>query len=250
MGYAVGQSLRSACFVPSKPGWRSRELAIRYVIPTTVCRYLQGLFPLAPINCPDESSGVDILVAGCGTGQHSIATAQRYVGAGVLAVDLSIASLCYAKHRIRGISADNIEYAQADILELGSIDRMFDLIEASGVLHHLADPLRGWRVLLSRLRPNGVMKVGLYNELARRDVVAARTFIAERGYRPVAPDIRRCCQELMSLADGTPLKDVATGDFFTTSGCRDLLFHDQEHRFTLPDISAFLAKGRLDVSRF
>jgi SAM-dependent methyltransferase len=189
-------------------------------------------------------------VAGCGTGQHSIATAQRYVGAGVLAVDLSIASLCYAKHRIRGISADNIEYAQADILELGSIDRMFDLIEASGVLHHLADPLRGWRVLLSRLRPNGVMKVGLYNELARRDVVAARTFIAERGYRPVAPDIRRCCQELMSLADGTPLKDVATGDFFTTSGCRDLLFHDQEHRFTLPDISAFLAKGRLDVSRF
>jgi 2-polyprenyl-3-methyl-5-hydroxy-6-metoxy-1,4-benzoquinol methylase len=108
---------------------------------TTACRYL-GLFPLAPINCPDESSGVDILVAGCGTGQHSIATAQRYVGAGVLAVDLSIASLCYAKHRTRGIGADNIEYAQADILELGSI-RKFDLIEASGVLHHLADPLRG-----------------------------------------------------------------------------------------------------------
>ena len=218
--------------------------------PMTVGQYLQGLFPSAPITCTDESRGVDILVAGCGTGQHSIATAQRYVGARVLAVDLSIASLCYAKHKSSSLAVDNIEYAQADILELGSIDRMFDLVEASGVLHHLADPLLGWRILLSRLRPNGVMKVGLYSELARRDVVAARAFIAERGYQPSASDIRRCRQELMSFAEGTPLRNVATGDFFTTSGCRDLLFHAQEHRFTLPDISAFLAKDDLTFLGF
>jgi SAM-dependent methyltransferase len=214
---------------------------------TTVGKSLQGLFPFTPIEGPDESRGVDILVAGCGTGQHSIATAQRYIGGRVLAIDLSLASLCYAKHKTGGFGVDNIEYAQADILELGSIDRMFDLVEASGVLHHLADPLSGWRMLLSRLRPNGVMKVGLYSELARRDILAARTFIAERGYRPVAADIRRCRQELMSFADGTPLKNVATGDFFTISGCRDLLFHAQEHRFTLPEIGAFLAQSDLTL---
>jgi hypothetical protein len=54
----------------------------------------------------------------------------------------------------------------------------------------------------------------------------------------------------MSFADGTPLKNVATGDFFTTSGCRDLLFHVQEHRFTLPDISAFLARNDLTFLGF
>jgi tetratricopeptide (TPR) repeat protein/SAM-dependent methyltransferase len=215
--------------------------------PTTVGKYLQGLFPFTPIEGPDESRGVDILVAGCGTGQHSIATAQRYIGGRVLAIDLSVASLCYAKYKTGGFGVDNIEYAQADILELGSIDRMFDLVEASGVLHHLADPLSGWRILLSLLRPNGVMKVGLYSELARRDILAARTFIAERGYRPAAADIRRCRQELMSFADGTPLKNVATGDFFTISGCRDLLFHAQEHRFTLPEIGAFLAQNELTL---
>ncbi len=229
------------------PRWVATAPAGR---PTTVGKYLQGLFPSAPIEGPDESRGLDILVAGCGTGQHSIATAQRYLGARVLAVDLSIASLCYAKHKTSGLGADNIEYAQADMLELGSIDRTFDLVEASGVLHHLADPWQGWRVLLSRLRPAGFMKVGLYSELARRDVVAARTFIAERGYRPAAPDIRRCRQELMSFADGTPLKNVATGDFFTTSGCRDLLFHVQEHRFALPDIGAFLAENDLTFLGF
>ncbi len=217
---------------------------------TTVGKYLQGLFPFAPIEGLDESRGVDILVAGCGTGQHSIGTAQQYVGSRVLAIDLSLASLCYAKYKSEGFGVDNIEYAQADILELGSIDRMFDLIEASGVLHHLADPLLGWRMLLSRLRPNGVMRIGLYSELARRDILAARSFIAERGYRPTAADIRRCRQELMSFADGTPLKNVATGDFFTISGCRDLLFHAQEHRFTLPDIGAFLAENDLTLLGF
>lgn len=229
------------------PKWITAAPAGR---PTTVGEYLQGLFPFAPIECPDESRGVDILVAGCGTGQHSVASAHRYIGARVLAIDLSIASLCYAQHQTSGLGAGNIEYAQADILELGSIDRMFDVVESSGVLHHLADPLLGWRVLLSRLRPNGVMKIGLYSELARRDVVAARMFIAEQGYRPTAPDIRRCRQELMSFADGTSLKNVATGDFFTTSGCRDLLFHAKEHRFTLPDISAFLARENLTFLGF
>ena len=34
-------------------------------------------------------------------------------------------------------------------------------------------------------------------------------------------------------------------DFFSTSECRDLLFHCQEHRFTLPQISAFLAESGL-----
>jgi hypothetical protein len=54
----------------------------------------------------------------------------------------------------------------------------------------LADPPAGWRTLLSLLRPGGLMRVGLYGELARRDVVAARAFIAEQGYRPSADDRR------------------------------------------------------------
>jgi SAM-dependent methyltransferase len=77
----------------------------------------------------------------------------------------------------------NIEYAQADILKLGSLGRSFDLIEPVGVLHHLRDWSQGWRVLLALLRPGGFMHVGLYSELARADIRAARAFIAERGAR-------------------------------------------------------------------
>jgi len=104
-------------------------------------------------------------------------------------------------------------------------------------LHHLADPIAGWRVLLGLLRPGGFMHVGLYSELARRDIVAARAFILEQGYRPTADDIRRCRQDLLN----SPLSGVAkASDFFSTSECRDLLFHIQERRLTIPQIKSFI----------
>ena len=86
-------------------------------------------------------------------------------------------------------------------MKLGAFDRQFDFIDASGVLHHLADPWEGWRILLSLLRPGGAMQVGLYSELGRREFVAARALIAERGYRPIAEDIRRCRADIVAAAD-------------------------------------------------
>src|SRR5262249_2390131 len=157
---------------------------------------------------------------------HPIEAAQQFAGARLLAVDLSLTSLAYAKRKTRELARTNIEYGQADILKLGALGRSFDLIESSGVLHHLRDPFAGWRVLLSLLRPGGFMTIGLYSEIARVDIAAARAFIAERGYRSTADDIRRCRQELIALDEGRQFRSiVASGDFFSVSGCRDLLFH-------------------------
>src|SRR6185312_7731228 len=130
---------------------------------------------------------VDILVAGCGTGQHPIELALRLKDADVLAIDLSLASLAYAQRQSEALGL-NIRYAQADILRLADTGLHFDLIESSGVLHHMADPFAGWRALLSMLRPGGVMQVGLYSTTARRDIAAARALIAERGYGPTPED--------------------------------------------------------------
>jgi tetratricopeptide (TPR) repeat protein/SAM-dependent methyltransferase len=217
----------------------------------TIDSYLRRKFPLLSLCNVRKMSSIEILIAGCGTGQHSIETAQRFAGAQVLAVDLSLTSLCYAKRKTRELGLSNIEYAQADILKLGSIGRAFDVIEASGVLHHLSDPFAGWRLLLSMLRPGGFMRLGLYSKAARKDLVDARQFIAQRGYRPAAEDIRRCRQELTSFVDDTPLKRVTElSDFFSTSACRDLLFHVQEHQLTLPEIRDFLTQNRLEFLGF
>jgi tetratricopeptide (TPR) repeat protein/2-polyprenyl-3-methyl-5-hydroxy-6-metoxy-1,4-benzoquinol methylase len=219
--------------------------------PLTVDRYLRGKFPLLDFPPLGKGSDVDILIAGCGTGQHAIETAQRFPGARILAVDLSLASLAYAKTKAQDLGLQAIEFAQADILQLGSTDRRFDVIEASGVLHHLADPFAGWRVLLSLLRARGCMQVALYSALARRDLAPARDFITAGGYSPTAADIRRCRQDLIAAGDPAALTILATaGDFFSTSGCRDLLFHVQEHRLTLPQIGGFLADQRLEFLGF
>jgi 2-polyprenyl-3-methyl-5-hydroxy-6-metoxy-1,4-benzoquinol methylase len=179
----------------------------------------------------------EILNAGCGTGQQPLATATSILGSNILAVDLSLSSLAYAKRKTHELGVSNIDYAQADILELEGLDRRFDLVECGGVLHHLEDPLAGWRVLVNLLRPGGFMQIALYSETARQLIVKARGLIAERGYTPSSNDIRRFRQDLMTKdEDPEILKLFDVRDFYSLSECRDLLFHVQEHLFTIPQI--------------
>ena len=212
--------------------------------PSNIVSYLSQMFPRAALNLDGNNGLIDFLIAGCGTGQQSIGMAQIFRDARILAVDLSLGSLGYAKRKTLELGLTSIDYAQADLLELGSIGRQFDFIASVGVLHHLADPFAGWRTLLSLLRPGGFMNLGFYSELARRHIVKARAFIAERGYGGTADEIRRSRQDLMERrADfGTT---VGLLDFYSTSSCRDLLFHTQEHRMTLADIDAFLRDNGL-----
>jgi tetratricopeptide (TPR) repeat protein/SAM-dependent methyltransferase len=193
----------------------------------------------------------DVLVAGCGTGLSTVAFAQLAPDSRILAIDLSLASLGYAKRMADGLGLTNIEFAQADITKAVMLGRAFDFIDVSGVLHHLADPWHGWHMLLALLRPGGVMQVGLYSKLARQNVVVARALIAERGYRATPEGIRRCREEILAAAEGSLLKSVTMfGDFFTTNECRDLLFHVQEHRVTLREVKSFLAANDLQFSGF
>jgi 2-polyprenyl-3-methyl-5-hydroxy-6-metoxy-1,4-benzoquinol methylase/tetratricopeptide (TPR) repeat protein len=197
----------------------------------------------------ERQAELDILVAGCGTGLQAIQTAQVYPNARLLAVDISLSSLAYARRKTQELGLRNIEYAQADILELGTIGRTFDRIESVGVLHHLAEPTAGWRVLVPLLRPDGKMLIGLYSELARRVIVEARARIAARGYGATAADIRRCRLDIIREAEYWKTL-VGVRDFYTMSGCRDLLFNVMEHRFTIPEIAAFLNDNDLSFLAF
>ncbi|MBI1887913.1 MAG: methyltransferase domain-containing protein [Nitrosomonadales bacterium] len=216
-----------------------------------IIEYLDQKFPLAPIERQDKCDNPDILIAGCGTGQHSIQSTQQFHGAQVLAIDLSITSLGYAGRKTRELGLTSIEYAQADIMKLGSLGRSFDVIESVGVLHHLADPWAGWKVLLSLLRPGGFMKLGFYSEMARRNIINARAFIDKKGYGATASEIRWCRQELVDLGKSADFWTAfLTRDFFSISACRDMLFHVQEHRMTLPGIEAFLRDNNLVLLGF
>lgn len=212
---------------------------------------LRRMLPFGPFTPMASDSSPEVLVAGCGTGSHSIIAAQRFRGVRLLAVDLSLSSISYAKRKTQELCIENIEYAQADILKLGDITRTFDIIESVGVLHHLADPFAGWQTLLSRLRPGGFMNLGFYSELARRHVVKMREMIAIHGYASTPNDIRRFRQDLAAQGRTAELQWLCEmPDFYSTSECRDLLFHVQEHRLTLTQIESFLTEFGLHFIGF
>jgi SAM-dependent methyltransferase/Tfp pilus assembly protein PilF len=210
-----------------------------------IAAYLRGEFPLAPLRDSTEARPLDILIAGCGTGQQPIDAAQQFPDSHVLAIDLSLTSLAYAQRKAAELDLTGIEFAQADIVALELPGRTFDVIEASGVLHHLADPMQGWAKLLRLLKPGGFMRLGLHSAVARADVVTAREFVAAGGYDATPDSIRRCRQNLTKARDPRLRGIFASPDFYSVSACRDLLFHAQEHRLTLPQIAAFLAQHDL-----
>ena len=222
-----------------------RWIATPQGTPLTIDELMEERFPPADRPAPVPVSAPDILIAGCGTGLQAIIAAQTYRDARILAVDMSLTSLAYARRKAEEAGLSNIEFAQADILNLGSLNRAFDIVEAIGVLHHLDDPYHGWSILLSLLRPGGLMKVGLYSELARQPVIAARDFAERGGYQADPEGIRRCRQDILRLpADRLATAVTTLPDFYTTSMFRDLVMHVAEHRTTLPAIRQFLdARG-------
>jgi len=185
--------------------------------------------------------GKEILIAGCGTGYESLNMAVHYPEARILGVDLSVPSLAYGKQKSVGFGIDNIEFMQADILEFEDLGRQFDLISCAGVLHHMEDPVEGWRKLLSCLKPDGFMKIALYSEVARQAVVLCRNWIEEQGIASTPEGIRAFRQAIMEMDATNPLKDIMNWtDFYSMSMCRDLAFHVQEQRVTLPWIKSVL----------
>jgi tetratricopeptide (TPR) repeat protein len=212
--------------------------------PEDLTGHLRQTFPFADVTQTGSSDGVDILVAGCGTGRNAIETAQKFKNARILAIDLSLSSLAHAARKARERNVP-IDFAQADILEMGSLDRRFDLIESIGVLHHLTDPVAGWRVLLSLLRPNGVMKLGFYSAVARRRLPE---LTADAGM--TADAVRAARQALAARDDEQSREALRAPDFYSISSCRDLLFHVQERRLTLAQIDAFLREQGLKFLGF
>ncbi len=186
---------------------------------------------------PESLSFLDnpfkVMIAGAGTGRHSLSAAVRYGdNADVLAVDLSRRSLAYGKSKAERFGVTNLRFAAGDIRAIGPETGLFDVIEAVGVLHHLADPFAGWRALLRLLRPGGLMAVGLYSAVSRRNIAQLR---GEPGHPGPGCDdeaARAYRAELMARPGGAG-GIIKSHDFYALSNFRDLLLHEHEVPVTL-----------------
>ena len=201
------------------------------------------------INSNLRSNELKVLIAGCGTGSQIIQS-QRYKNAVIKAIDLSSSSLSYAQRKINELGINNVELIQMDILEVGLLEEQFDIIECGGVLHHMANPLKGLNALLDIAKNYSYLKLALYSEIANKDIIKACQYINENKMYPSEENIKRF-RELSSSGEISQIADaIKRGDFYSTSECRDLYFHYQAHRYNLDQLSKILSDNQLNFLGF
>lgn len=194
----------------------------------------------------------DVLIAGCGTGQQAIQAAAAYgPNARLMAIDLSAASLAYAQRMAHRLGFDGIRFVQADILELDQLPGSFDIIECVGVLHHMADPLAGWRALCRKLKPGGLMQIALYSSIARQPLADLRH---EPDYPGAGCDDDAARRYRLALLGRTMTQSGAgiaiSKNAYTLSEFRDLVLHVSEQQLDLPTIAKFLQENGLTFRGF
>lgn len=225
------------------PRWQS----IWRQSPRPIARIVEELFPQRG-SLDFDPRPLKVLIAGCGSGKAVATVAMRYAEADILAVDLSRRSLGYAARRAQELGLTEVRFGQADILDLATLEQRFHMIESIGVLHHMADPLAGWRILAERLEPGGFLRLGLYSRTGRRHFSAARAFLQARGFPASEAGIRAGRQAILALEADRPERGVmAQMDFYSLTACRDFLFNVQEEVFSLPEIEDACASLGLEL---
>ncbi len=223
------------------PRWTSLQASKPGSLRAALGRYIE------PDKLVFMDAPFDVLIAGCGTGQQAARAASGYGDAAkILAIDLSKASLAYGKRMAAQFELDTIEFAQADILDAAAIGKTFDIIESVGVLHHMAEPFKGWQVLVDLLKPGGLMYIGLYSALARANITALR---AQENWPSAGcsdDDARDYRAQLMQRGDDDPSASLlASLDFYSLNEFRDLLLHESEQQMSIGQIADFIKQSGL-----
>jgi tetratricopeptide (TPR) repeat protein/SAM-dependent methyltransferase len=184
-----------------------------------------------------------VLIAGCGTGQHAIESYSRYLNSKITCIDLSLSSLAYANRKAIEKNIKNIDFFHCDILEIKNLPGdNFDVIESSGVIHHMQNPEHGLNNLISKLKNGGFIKLGLYSKYAREEISDFRNLSKD--------DLKKIRNDLIKRNDFEMKNIFRWSDFFSLSEFRDLLVHVQEHQFDCIELKKLLSNKNLNFLGF
>lgn len=201
-----------------------------------------------PVLWPDRDyrSGLDILVAGCGTNQAAV-LAYTNPEAKVVAIDVSGPSLDHHRYLKTRYGMANLEIHQLPIEEVQSLGRDFDLIVSTGVLHHMADPQLGMDRLATCLRRDGVMAIMLYAKYGRLGVEMLQTAFRELGMRQNDSSVLMVKEALAVLPQDHPIKSYIgmAPDLKFDAGLVDTFLHGRERSYTVGDCLELVSNSGL-----
>ena len=194
----------------------------------------------------DYLPGMDILVAGCGTNQAAV-IAYTNPAARVVAIDVSSASLDHHRSLKDRYDLANLELHQLPIEDVASLDRDFDLIITTGVLHHMADPAAGMRALGGCLRPDGVLAVMLYAGYGRIGVQMMQSVFKDLGLQQDEASLEVVRDAIGQLGPLHPLASYLqiAPDLGDDAGVVDTFLHGREEAYSIDECRALVEESGL-----
>lgn len=102
-------------------------------------------------------AGSRVLEAGCGTGAQTVTLARRSPGARFVSIDRSATALDAARDAVAHAGLRNVEFQQADLLDLPFAPASFDHLFVCFVLEHLPQPADALARLRTLLVPGGTL---------------------------------------------------------------------------------------------
>lgn len=112
---------------------------------------------------------IRVLVAGCGTGEGAILSALAFPNVKYTFVDISTVSLNMARGYVKELKMENVEFIEADIMTM-DLERKFDIVISTGVIHHLSNPSTGVANLKRHLEDYGILSAMVYGEYGRFEI--------------------------------------------------------------------------------
>jgi SAM-dependent methyltransferase len=180
--------------------------------------------------------GLQILVAGCGAN-----AAARYAfnnpKSEVLGIDLSDSSLAHANHLKSKHGLENLVLKRTDLTDIGKLGRTFDLIDCTGVLHHMAEPLAGLRSLAGVLRPDGVIFLMLYGKYGRTGIYMLQELFRRLKLAQTAEGVHIVRKTIAALPADHPARHYLSTapDIGFDGGLVDTFLHPQDRAYTVAE---------------
>lgn len=194
---------------------------------------------------------LDVLVAGCGTWQ-SAKFAVCHPKAHVSAIDISTTSIEHTGTLKQKYDLTNLEARQLPIENVADLDRRFDLIVSTGVLHHLADPDEGLRALRSVLKPDGAMYLMLYAPYGRAGVYMLQEYCRRLGVSTSQQEINDLSAVLKTLPQHHPLVSMLRGarEALDADALVDALLNPRDRTYSVPELFDFVERNDLSFTRW
>ena len=182
-----------------------------------------------------EPDSLDILVAGCGANQAA-GLALTNPGSRVVGIDVSQASLDQELRLKQKHDLGNLELHRLGLEKVGSLERSFDLVVCTGVLHHLPDPAAGLRRLRTVLRPHGVMSLMVYGSYPRAGVYMLQEAFRLLGLRQDRAGAEMVQHTVNVVPPWHNIRSYRAPDLGYAAGLVDTFLHGRDRAYTVAQV--------------